>query len=58
MKILIKNTFVYGYGDADILIADGIITKIEKHISPLDFLLNIIKYEVAKNPTGKALYTF
>jgi dihydroorotase len=32
MKILIKNTFVYGYGDADILIADGIITKIEKGI--------------------------
>ncbi len=36
MKILIKNTFVYGYGDADILITDDIITKIEKGIDCLN----------------------
>ncbi len=30
--MLIKNTFVYGFGDADILIDEGIITQIEKGI--------------------------
>ena len=36
MKILIKNTFVYGFGDADILIDEGIITQIEKGIDCSD----------------------
>ena len=36
MKILIKNTFVYDFGDADILIDEGIITQIEKGIDCSD----------------------